>query len=318
MKVRTLSISNSKMTKLSYKLLTVMVIVLVSAGIAEYCLRKTFYSRGEGATYILKYRDVFKKNNKADIFILGNSHAAHGIIPSYMELSGHITYNYAFNGAGPSFNYDLYRVYLKKYQNKPKLVIYAVNWFMFDSKWMFRKISQDYKFMPWVDVMQFPPRFYERLLLAHEDDTLNKLFKRDISKLKISDYANGFTPFEQLYKSTTKIIQTKTVPEEIDNFIDFINMIKQNGIQLILIETPEYSPDVKCDAIPANKNILRSIAKSNHIEFLDYNQERETDINYNRSCFSDWGHLNYLGAKLFSEMLSKDINQLLKSGKIVL
>jgi hypothetical protein len=191
---------------------------------------------------------------------------------------------------------------------------------MFDTKWMWRNISQDYKYMPWVNILKTPPNLYERLYLAHESDILNKIFKHKDKEAGIlmSKYDNGFAPFTQPYNNVLEIRKSNITKVELDKFIKLIKMIRKNDIQLIFIETPEYAPDVKSDSVSANEDLLKSIAKGNKIEFLDYNQGYKSGINFDRSCFSDWDHLNYMGAQRFSKMLSNDINELIKTGKICL
>lgn len=98
----------------------------------------------------------------------------------------------------------------------------------------------------------------------------------------------------------------------------FIYMVRQDGGQILFIETPEYLPGIQCDSRLPNEELLRAIAISNNIEYINYNSERKTDMNFSKGYFGDWNHLNYTGAKRFSKILSDDINKLLKEGKIVL
>ncbi len=296
----------------------VAAVAAATATVAEYFLRNNLSN--EDAVNVLQYNDVFRGDSKADVFILGNSQSAYGIIPSYVNVPGHVVHNYSFSGASASFNYDLYETYLRKYQKKPKLIIYAVSWFMFDSKVPPRKLAQDRQFVPWgVEMLGIPP--HERLYLIHQRDVLSKMFKRPTDNTLLKDkYDNGFVPLDGKYDKALTRIEPGVVnsKDEINCFTKLLKAIRQDGISLLFIEAPEYIPDVTCESALPNEEMLRSIAKSGHIEYINYNRERRTAINFDSSCFGDWRHLNYAGAQRFSKMLSDDVNGLIASGKISL
>lgn len=284
---------------------------------AEYGLRRNFSN--EDLLNVLKYGDVFVKIPDANIFIFGNSRTAYGINPSLMEIPGYSVYNYSFSGANASFNDDLFRKYLLKYQNKPAVVICGVTWSMFDSRWPGRSISQDYAFLPWVDIFHFPPNFYERLHLAHQRDVLNKIFNnnRD-NNILIDKYDRGFVPLDGYYKDPEVVVKEKinNSENEVAKFNEFVRMLKGSNVKIIFVETPEYTPGIRCESIAPNRELLETIAKTNDVLYINYNKEYWTDMNLDRTNYIDWNHLNYRGAIRFSKMLSRDINDLMRKGKI--
>jgi hypothetical protein len=53
--------------------------------------------------YPLQYDEVFHPKVKADLVILGASQATHGINPRYLESEHLKVFNFALDGAPPSF-----------------------------------------------------------------------------------------------------------------------------------------------------------------------------------------------------------------------
>lgn len=316
-----MSTSSSDLLRLTYKLAIIVSVVLASTAVTEYFLRKNLSN--EDSVNVYKYRDVFRKDQPTDVFVMGNSQSAYGIVPSLLVLPGLTIHNYSFSGACPSFNYELYSNYLRRYQKKPKLIIYAVSWFMFDSSRNWRKLAYDYQFLPTgVDIWKISP--YERLYLSHQSDVLNKIFRNNKknkhdSNILIHHYDSGFVPLDGTYNGELTIKPKITNSAyQLAHFEKFIKMVQRDGGKILFIETPEYLPGIRCESRVPNERLLRSIARANDIAYINYNEERRTDLNFSHRYFGDWTHLNHIGAKRFSRILSSDINALRKEGKIVL
>jgi lysophospholipase L1-like esterase len=56
--------------------------------------------------------------------------------------------------------------------------------------------------------------------------------------------------------------------------------------------------------------IIDSIAKSLKIPIINYNTDLISNTNKNINYFTDWGHMNHTGAKIFSNELAKEIKAL--------
>ena len=104
------------------------------------------YKNRKDYHYYGKFFELFNDVHGADTLIIGSSRAVYGVNPAILEknsdLDGYSFYNYAFNGARPSYFEKWYNI-LKTEANYPipKTVIYCVDWFMFDPSWMWRDME---------------------------------------------------------------------------------------------------------------------------------------------------------------------------------
>ena len=98
--------------------------------------------------FSLQYGEAFHPKVKADVIIMGASHATHGVHPRYLETDDIRVFNFAFNGASPVFNLNWYKKVFEPNYPKPSCVIYGVHWVMFDGQFLKRRFEQDSKYFP--------------------------------------------------------------------------------------------------------------------------------------------------------------------------
>lgn len=104
------------------------------------------YKNRKDYHYYGKFFELFNDVHSADTLIIGSSRAVYGVNPKILEensdLDGHSFYNFAFNGARPSYFENWYRILKEEAKYPiPKTVIYCVDWFMFDPAWMWRDMN---------------------------------------------------------------------------------------------------------------------------------------------------------------------------------
>jgi hypothetical protein len=312
--------SNSSLFRLLGNALVFLVILSVPIAYTEYRLRHNL--NNDYVSYKNKYDEMFRDKTGSDVIIMGTSHGAHGIIPDIVKMAGHSTYNFCLDGAAPSFNYDLYTRVISIYYAQPRLVIYDVSSFMFDSRRLGRTFSSDYKFMPLSVGFCGPDNHsgplimpYEYLRITHEQDlykALTNSYKdKKLDNLQIEKYDNGFIPNEKKFTAHNQPFPTVNAPKEIKSFDNFIQLLLSHNISVVFVETPDYAPEVKDIGVVKKNNLLiSSFAKKHSIPFLNYNEELKSDINGDKKYFSDQDHLNYLGARTFSGMLAADLQKL--------
>ena len=119
----------------------------------EIQLLQADYDRANEDYYIQdhydgQFQEIFEKRVNADYIFIGTSHVTHGVTPEEFEKSGKKFFNFALNGATPSYYVWWYNDVFKpdKYV-KPKAIIMGVDWFMFDSDWLWRRPEYDYQYI---------------------------------------------------------------------------------------------------------------------------------------------------------------------------
>jgi hypothetical protein len=198
---------------------------------------------------------------------------------------------------------------------------------MFDSKKLWRKRSDDYKYMSAKNVFELTKKDlnsvmmpYDYLAITHESDIFSSLKEtlntNTFNNILIEHYDNGFVPYETNYKKDETYKNTTVDKRELESFIDFVRLTKSSQIPFVLVETPEYLNDENLDGLSRNNKIISTIAAKYNIPFLNYNDSLTSHINNDKLYFSDTGHLNYCGARTFSHVLSKDINDLIRKKTI--
>ncbi|MCL2099672.1 MAG: hypothetical protein FWH24_04465, partial [Oscillospiraceae bacterium] len=87
-----------------------------------------------------QFREIFEKHVNAEYIFIGTSHVTHGVTPESFEKSGKRFFNFALNGSNPSYYVWWYNdVFKAKNYRKPTAIIFGVNWFMFDTNWLWRR-----------------------------------------------------------------------------------------------------------------------------------------------------------------------------------
>jgi len=269
----------------------------------------------------LQYDEVFHPKYGADVIILGASQATHGINPRYLEPSHLEIYNFALNGATPSFYLKWYRKIFRKYDRRPLYVVYAVHWVMFDDHLLTRQLEQDSKYFPRGFLMEelrdpknWKPLLTNRLPLIKERRRLMyRLFQKKPEEAYPRDkYYKGFIPFETRRSLDKKdVVRPRSNPAEVAAFNELLDDFAKEKIRVIFVQVPGYLPGQEFADLSEGMRILKQIAGARDIPFLDYETEKQTVINRDRNLFSDWGHLNEKGSTAFSRLLKKDLDGLL-------
>ena len=270
----------------------------------------------------LKYDEIYNPKVKADIVILGNSHAGLGVNPRVMKEDSDSIYNFAFGGCNSLYYRIWYEYVFKENYPKPEYVIYAVDWLMFDSTLANRSFDVDIRFMP-VDVLVKvllkeehvgkKNLVFNRFNLIAKQRKLQHIFYQE-EKFNPVEFYHGYVPLEPkrlhgMVKSPKESPMSKIGMREFDRLLDDL---EKDGIQIIFVNIPEYIPAWNTNDIEARFYYLDSVAASRSIPYLKYNHELKTDFNEDTTNFRDWIHLTEKGANVFSERLSKDLESIIE------
>ena len=95
-----------------------------------------------------QFQEIYEKRVNADYIFIGTSHTTHGVTPEAFEKSGKKFFNFALNGSNPSYYVWWYNdVFKANRYVKPKAVLFGVDWFMFDTDWLWRRPEFDFPYL---------------------------------------------------------------------------------------------------------------------------------------------------------------------------
>ena len=130
-----------------------------------------------------------------------------------------------------------------------------------------------------------------------------------------SDYYKGFIPWENWYGGGESNARSNDTEEQWDALTKLLERIKADGIKLIFVELPEHLDGRTARRFDQNNARLAELAVKYDAQFLNYNDEMKSDLNYELTNFSDWGHMNTKGSTAFSKVLGKDLKPILDGMK---
>jgi hypothetical protein len=100
---------------------------------------------------------------------------------------------------------------------------------------------------------------------------------------------------------TVAVLNTDTTTYDREYLLKIVELCKSKNITLILINTPTYKPEIYGELDKVNA-YYRAYLQG--VKYLDYSAFPLAD-----SCYSDIGHLNYKGARIFSTYLQENFTK---------
>lgn len=296
---------------ITLSLIVILVFIILNALQSSFNIDPIHYKK--------QYQKITSSKNDYDGIVIGTSHATHSIRPSILDKSGIRFYNFSLNGAKPEYYLKWYYKFVYHKKNKPKICLYAVDFFMFDNSWLWRNIEQDAEYFP-------KQLFYKELTKGNLNKTdliINRipLFKyreQIIHSLKLEkgnkDY--DIKNFDRGYISYSTQFKESSFKPRLDHKIDaiqvkcfklLIKQMQEDDIKIFFIVAPEYGININSYHQMESLKIIDSLAKKFKIPLMNYNIELRSFINKNINLFSDWGHMNHKGSEIFSEKLARDL-----------
>lgn len=273
--------------------------------------------------YRLQYEEIKTHKVNANNVIIGTSHATHGIQPLIINKPGNTFFNFALNGANPEFYLLWYKALFKPYYKKPKHMIIAVDYFLFDRVKLWRKYEQDAEYFPnevywndmFTDSLENQMLFNNRYpVLKYRKSLVKELLSKNNDKVPLSEYKDGFIPcFAPGGQIERYFPQYNNVDEELrKNFEKLIQIINGDQIKIIFVITPTFNVHPEEYKSIAEYAYFDSLASRYSIPVLNYNTERPSFINKDSKYYADGGHLNSVGSIEFSKMLKQDLEAIIK------
>lgn len=271
--------------------------------------------------YGFQYKEIFEHEYKANTIIIGTSHATHGIQPALLNDTETTVYNFACDGSNPEFYQNWYHTIFKPNYPKPEKIIFAVEWFFFDTDELWRTFEHDAVYFPrdiYFKSLITNPNLNKTALINNRYPAIKnrrnpqRLLQYDPYPYLTSEYNAGFIPVKEIGRNIEelKIANFNIEKDQQKIFENLINTFIQEGIELVFVNPPAYN----FTGIQYENSVLQkyydSICVVNHIPFLQYNTEKRSFINSDKKYFNDGGHMNYAGSAKFSRMLKNDLDAL--------
>ncbi|MBO4230564.1 MAG: hypothetical protein J5886_02685 [Bacteroidales bacterium] len=257
------------------------------------------------------WRDIIEGQASADIIVSGDSRVNADFSPEVIDsLTGHSVYDIGVIGQHHGIQrirYDLYR----KYNDMPVMLIQTVdNWLLM------KKVTETdrIQFLPWMWnkdyyrlAIKSEPRFFLIRSIpwfryhSYHFTTMKKANPIPMTR-------RGFDLTKRVGNFNDQISQSFFCDEKkASSFRSYISGAMSEGIKVLLV-IPPFSEDMRF--VPGEKqkmlDYFHSFASEMQVPLLDYNQMFSRDS----SMFSDMTHLNFDGARAFSDSLAHDILRL--------
>lgn len=285
--------------------------------LVSYRLKSRIHlSEGELHTW----QDIYEGTIDADIAIYGSSRAWVHIDPTILKdkLSKE-TYNFGIDGFHLPMQLYRHQEYFK-YNSHPKHIVFCVDWFSFLQR---KDLLHQEQFLPY---MLFNYEFYHRFK-TYEGVSLAKTtipFYRYLGDVDLykellneshSYRVKGYKGIEKEFKESISLKPFKVDFDQqvLQDFVDFIEEIKKENIQLTLVITPLYiKGQDRIINIDKHLTIIDSISKEYELPLLDYTKDT---INFDKELFYNNMHLNKRGAEQFSARLAEDLKSIMDLNK---
>jgi hypothetical protein len=264
------------------------------------------------------WNDLLQGRVSSDVLIYGSSRAkAHMDTKLLEKKTGLSFYNLGIDGHNFFMQYTRHKL-VEKFNKKPKLIIYSVDYFMFSKRKDLYNLEQ---FLPYFDdtIVKSSIKTYEGFadldyvlpLTRYAGCTKTLTYAAAIAiypPLNRKDRYKGFEAMEQNWTSdfeealrTRKSIRVPVDTPSVAMFDRFLTDMKLEGIKVVMVYTPEH---VLARNFVSNNaqifDILKSMAKKHGLTFLDYSSD---PICTDKQYFYNTQHLNSKGARVFTNSL---------------
>ena len=266
------------------------------------------------------YREALENPKNCDCIIIGSSHSENGIDPHYLDQLGWNAFNFSHPAAPPKYFLNWYSEIFSRYHQKPRLVLYQTDWFLFNDSFLYYVYEEDSRSLPFPVFSRhlFDSRFDRGRLLKHRFllsiwyGRLPDFFRENaIAQKNFAHQYKGFWPVPSaVYHDFPRPIPLIN-PVQVEAFEKLIDQFQSEGVTVVFVQAPEHIPDRVSH--PEALKILDQFAAAKRIPFLDYNRQKASAFNYDRQWYVDWGHLNGKGAAKFSPRLADDLSKILLS-----
>lgn len=269
-------------------------------------------------------------NHNHDVLILGNSRAQGHIHPRVLDsICACNSYNLGIEAYHMNMHLLKYDYYLQ-YNQKPNLIIYQVDMATIGNDQIKRGSNSE----------QFLPLFYEsywrdafanlgynildlycplyRYFGYHTAIRQGLVEGLGIKHIRVSPSYKGFKGWDRMMEDiniSNNLLQIDmsnkftTNPQDLIAFENFIQACKDENVKIALVYSPMYAcVEKQMTDRDVFETYMHDVSDKYDVVYLDYTKDLE--FCSNKSYFSSPGHLNLLGAEVFTTKLAHDIDSL--------
>jgi hypothetical protein len=265
-------------------------------------LKHYYYRQTSG----LQYRTTYSiDQTEADIVIFGTSRANHHYDTKLIENeTGLSAYNTGRDGQFIFYQTALLKSLLSRHTPKQIILDFAGTFEFrqkdYDGLSSLLPYYSSHKELRDIVLMKSP---FERCKLLSQIYPFNSLLttiivgnlKYNKTRPNNKNAYNGYVPLSGSWNNELDSIDTSAKynidTNKYDIFEEFITIVKQNNIPLLVV----YSPVYYLYDFKYSKDICIEICKNNDITFVDYS--KDVEFLNNKELFRDRTHLNYKGAQ---------------------
>ena len=294
-----------------------VLLLLAIIFLLDYSIGKTlkyFYFKQESG---LLYRTTYSmEKTTAEMLIFGSSRANHHYDPDVFEKGLNLSYyNVGRDGNFIFYHYAVLKSVLKRYT--PKIVVLD----FLNSEFVISKDAYDrissllpyYDTHPEIQDIVNLKSYYEKYKMLSNIYPYNSLLftitagNTEFNKQRVSDI-KGYVPLKGVSSETAKMVDYESKyaidSTKVTIFENFIKDCIAAHVKLYIVRSPGLQKSSVEDYSVA---IGKNIARKNNVSFFDFSSD--TSFSNNNRLFADFVHLNYIGAKLFSERLTDSIRK---------
>lgn len=275
-----------------------------------------------------EWNDIYEGEINAELVIMGSSRAWRQVDPSIIDQKLSTTsFNLGIDGFHFPMQIGKYKVY-NEHNRAPEKMIYIVDHFSFDKR---EDLFNKNQFLPYIEdtllarylktyvgfnwehynIPYFQYSGSKEVCLAGFSEFINL---RDFKGTKIKGFQaqeKVWEPgFDREKKMNPKGKRTRFSKQVIEDFDKFIGDAKHDGIEIVLVYSPEY---YEFQSYTTNRDTIiglyELIAGRHDIPFLDYSDHK---LCYSKDYFYNPTHLNKVGATKFTEDLAERLKDMYK------
>ncbi len=300
--------STSNFKKFFLRIILPLSVVITSSSYILFSIFEKEIILKNDRSGLYKINRFITSESKEEIPILGSSRAEMAFIPSIISKN---SYNYGLSGTRDNVHLALLDLELKKKRNTPIIVnfdpwgmgedIGDIRNYLFnaDVPQIKELLGDEYKIQFRLPILKYFG-YYENYIKGYIDYKLSK----STEQFNGEKFEYDSLPAEVFYRQVESRKEKEAIFENDSNYEQKLySLLSNTDRKIVFVVTPCHKSFF--DALvnlDEEISFLQKLASFNNVLVLDYGQEEYADKEY-----FDITHLNYKGAKRFSEKLKKDL-----------